>query len=86
MVFINKTIQIKNGIFDFMKTFSLIGIGIGFCPLKIKKLFVQLIDIKNPQQLFTGISIIIAKSKKKYNSKMSNLELFYFEVRRIINK
>ena len=76
MVFINKTIQIKNGIFDFMKTFSLIGIGIGFYLIKIKELFVQSIYIKSPQQLFKGISIIIAKSKEKYTSKMGNLEYF----------
>ena len=76
MVFINKTIQIKNGIFDFMKTFSLIGIGIGFYLIKIKELFVQSIYIKSPQQLFKGISIIIVKSKEKYTSKMSNLEYF----------
>ena len=76
MVFINKIIQIKNDIFDFMKTFSLIGIGIGFYLIKIKELFVQSIYIKSPQQLFKGISIIIAKSKEKYTSKMGNLEYF----------
>ena len=79
MVFINKIIQIKNDIFDFMKISPLIGIGIGFYPLKIKELFVQSIYIKSPQQLFKGISIIISKSKEKYTSKMKNLEYFIFK-------
>ena len=76
MVFINKIIQIKNDIFDFMKISPLIGIGIWFYLIKIKELFVQSIYIKSPQQLFKGISIIISKSKEKYTSKMKNLEYF----------
>ena len=55
---------LKNGIFDCMRTSSLIGIGIGFYPLKIKELFVQSIYIKNPQRLFTGISKIILNLMK----------------------
>ena len=44
----NEIDLIKNRIFECMQTSMLIGIGIGFYPLKINKLFVQNIYCKNP--------------------------------------
>jgi len=71
----NEIDLIKNRIFECMQTSMLIGIGIGFYPLKINKLFVQNIYCKNPFKLFSGISISTAKSNDKYISKMENLDI-----------
>ena len=71
----NELDLIKNRIFECMQTSMLIGIGVGFYPLKIKKLFVQNIYIPNPSKLFTGISIATAKSNDKYTSTMPYLNI-----------
>ena len=71
----NELDLIKNRIFDCMQTSLLIGIGVGFYPLKIKKLFVQNIYVPNPHKLFTGIGISAAKSNDKYTSTMPNLDI-----------
>ena len=66
----NELDLIKNRIFDCMQTSLLIGIGVGFYPLKIKKLFVQNIYVPNPLKLFPGIGISAGKSNDKYISTM----------------
>jgi len=64
----NELDLIKNRIFDCMQTSILIGIGVRFYPLKIKKLFVQNIYISNPNKLFLGIALSCVKSNDKYTS------------------
>ena len=71
----NEAELIKNRIFECMQTSMLIGIGVGFYPLKIKKLFVQNIYIPNPLKLFNGISISTGKSNDKYISTMPYLNI-----------
>ena len=71
----NELDLIKNRIFDCMQTSLLIGIGVGFYPLKIKKLFVQNIYVPNPLKLFSGIGISAAKSNDKYTSTMPYLDI-----------
>jgi len=71
----NELDLIKNRIFDCMQTSILIGIGVGFYPLKIKKLFVQNIYIPNPNKLFSGIALSCAKSNDKYTSTMPYLDI-----------
>ena len=71
----NELDLIKNRIFDCMQTSSLIGIGVGFYPLKIKKLFVQNIYAPNPNKLFNGIAISTGKSNDKYTSTMPYLDI-----------
>ena len=71
----NELELIKNRIFDCMQNSLLIGIGIGFYPLKIKRLFVQNIYVPNPYKLITGIGISTAKSNVKYTSTMPYLDI-----------
>ena len=71
----NELELIKNRIFECMQISILIGIGIGFYPLKIKKLFIQNIYSPNPYKLFTGISIATPKSNDKYSSTMQSLNI-----------
>ena len=71
----NELDLIKNRIFDCMQTSLLIGVGVGFYPLKIKKLFVQNIYVPNPLKLFSGIGISAAKSNDKYTSTMPYLDI-----------
>ena len=71
----NELELIKNRIFDCMQTSILIGIGVGFYPLKIKKLFVQNIYVPNPIKLFSGIALSVAKSNEKYTSTMPYLDI-----------
>ena len=73
----NEIDLIKKRIFECMQTSFLIGIGVGFYPLKINKLFIQNIYCRNPSKLFTGISIATAKSNDKYITKMDNLDIFF---------
>jgi hypothetical protein len=70
----NELDLIKNRIFDCMQTSLLIGVGIGFYPLKIKKLFVQNIYVPNPHKLFSAIGISSSKINEKSTSKMSTLK------------
>ena len=75
----NEIDLIKNRIFDCMQTSSLIGIGVGFYPLKIKKLFVQNIFIPNAFKLISGISVSAGKSNDKYTSTMPYLDIMYLK-------
>ena len=72
----NEVELIKKSIFVCMQTSILIGIGVGFYPLKINKLFIQNIYCRNPFKLFTGVSITTAKSNDKYVLKMKYLDIF----------
>ena len=69
----NELELIKNKIFDCMQTSSVIGVGVGFFPLKIKKLFIQSIYVQNPNKLFSAIGISAAKSNDKFISTMPYL-------------
>lgn len=73
----NEAELIRNRIFECMQTSMLVGIGVGFYPLKIKKLFVQNIYIPNPSKLFNGISIATGKSNDKYTSTMPYLDIIF---------
>lgn len=72
----NEVELIKKSIFECIQTSILIGIGVGFYPLKINKLFIQNIYCRNPFKLFTGVSITTAKSNDKYVLKMKYLDIF----------
>ncbi len=71
----NEIELIKNKIFECMQTSILIGIGIGFYPLKIKKLFIQTIYTHNPLKLFNGIDISTSNSNDKYLKIIENLDI-----------
>ena len=58
-----------------MQTSILIGIGVGFYPLNIKKLFIQTIYTPNPLKLFHGIAISTSKSNDKYLQTMKHLNI-----------
>ena len=73
----NELDLVKKRIFDCMQNSILIGIEIGFYPLKIKKLFVQNIYVPNPHYLITGIGISTTKSNNKYTSTMQHLNIAF---------
>ena len=62
-----------------MQTSSLIGIDVGFYPLKIKKLFIQNIFVPNVFKLINGISVPVGKSNDKYTSAMPYLDIMYLK-------
>ena len=64
----NELDLIKNRIFDCIQTSLLIGIGVGFYPLKIKKLFVHSIYVPDPLKIFIGIEIAASSLNYKYTT------------------